>query len=162
MTGATDTQAMPTPEEALALLSPYRGQQGRFRDELGNSGVRALWVLSEGSPTTGAEFLGYKSYSPVSKDFERVGLPSRKRNWSDPTAGWQKFDNEPELDDLRARYLNQTGGTERALEVTWMVPGGTEYARLVCVSDLHYGERSMDYQRWLDLRDWIAENPDVR
>lgn len=161
MSGA-DGQTLPSPEEALALLEPFRGQQGRFREELGKLGIRALWVLSDGSPTTGAEFLGYKSFSPVSKDFAELGLPTRKRNWADPTDGWQRFDNEPSTDDIRAQYLNATGGTERALEVYWRVPKDTEYARLVCVADLHYGEASMDYQRWLDLRDWIAEHDDVR
>jgi UDP-2,3-diacylglucosamine pyrophosphatase LpxH len=153
---------LPTREEALALLEPYRGQQGRYRDELGNLGKRALWVLADGSPTTGAEFLGYKSYSPISEDFQSVGLTTRKRNHADPTAGWRRFDNEPEIDDIRAAYLNATGGTEHALEYFWTVPAGTEYARLICVSDLHYGEASMDYRRWLDLRDWIGEHPDAR
>lgn len=156
------TQALPSPEEARALLEPFRGQQGRFREELGNLGIRALWVLVDGSPQSGAEFLGYKSSSSISTDFSRLDLPSRKRNWADPTDGWRKFDNEPDTEDLRAHYLNMTGGTERALEVYWQVPKGTEYARLICVSDLHYGERSMDYQRWLELRDWIGENPEVR
>ncbi len=159
---SSSREGLPTPEAALKLLEPYRGRKGRFRAELGEEGIRALWVVAEGSPTGGAEFLGYKSYAPVSKDFAALDLPTRKRDWSDPQAGWQRFDNEPNTDDLRAQYLNATGGTEQALEVYWRVPKGSEYARLVCVADLHYGEAAMDYRRWLDLRDWIGEHPDVR
>ncbi len=153
---------LPTREEALALLEPYRGQQGRYRDELGNLGKRALWVLADGSPTTGAEFLGYKSYSPISEDFASVDLPTHKRNWNEPTAGWQRFDNEPTLEGKRAAYLAATGTIERAPLVEWEVPDGTEYARLILTGDTHYGAKAMDYRRWLDLRDWIAEHPEVR
>lgn len=153
---------LPTREEAMALLEPYRGKQGRYRDELGDEGKRALWVLSNGSPTTGAEFLGYRSYSPVTVDFQDVGLPVHKRNHAEPTEGWRRFDNEPEVSDIRFDYLNATGGVERAFDYEWTVTQGTEYARLICVSDLHYGEAAMDYRRWLDLRDWIADHPDVR
>jgi hypothetical protein len=156
------TQGLPSAAEALAMLEPYRGRKGAYRDALGDEGKRALWVLAEGSPTSAQEFLGYVSSAQVRRDFESVALDNVRRDWSDPTAGWTRFDNAPTVDDLRAQYLNMTGGTERALDVYWRVPKGTEYARLVCVSDLHYGERSMDYQRWLDLRDWIGANPDVR
>ena len=159
MSGAAD---LPTPEEAHQLLEPYRGELGRYREELGNLGVRALHVLANGSPTTGAEFLGYAHPAGISKAFAELDLPVRRRNWADPTDGWRKFDNDPDLAEIRAHYLNATGGTERALDVYWQVPSGTEYARLVCVADLHYGERSMDYQRWIDLRDWIGDNPEVR
>lgn len=150
-----------TRDEALALLEPYRGRKGAYR-EVGEVGIRALHVLANGSPSSAQEFLGYRSKAQVLRDWRRCGLDSHKRDWSDPTGGWRRFDNEPSIDDLRARLLNATAGAERALPVSWTVPRGTEYARLICVSDLHYGERAQDYARWLALRDWIADNPDVR
>jgi|LSQX01.2.fsa_nt_gb hypothetical protein len=159
---SSSREGLPTPEEALKLLEPYRGRKGRFRAELGEEGIRALWVVAAGSPTTGAEFLGYKSYAPVSADFAKLDLPTRKRDWSDPQAGWQRFDNELSIDDKRQAYLLATGSIERAPLVEWVVPDGTEYAVLIVLGDTHYGEASMDYRRWLDLCDWIGEHPHVR
>ncbi len=162
MQNGADAQELPSPDEARELLKPFRGQQGRFREELGNLGIRALWVLVEGSPQSGAEFCGYASSSSVSEDFSRLGLPSRKRNWADPTDTWQRFDNELTLDEKRQEYLLATNSIERAPLVEWTVPDGTEYATLIATGDTHYGAKAMDYRRWLDLRDWIAENPHVR
>jgi len=151
-----------TPQEALEALRPFAGQKGRFREVLGDHGVLMAHLAFDGSPTSAAEFFGYVSSSQMKKDFARVGLAARKRDWTDPTSGWHRFSNEATTDDLRARLLNATGGVERALPVPWTVPRDTEYARLICVSDLHYGERAQDYARWLALRDWIVANPDVR
>ena len=151
-----------TPDEALDLLEPYRGRKGHYLRDLGEAGARALWLISEGSPTTGGEFCGYAEPRPVAMAFAKYDLPILKRDCADAQAGWVRRDNEPTLEDLRARYLTTTCGHDRALEYDWALPRDTEYARLVCVADLHYGEAAMDYERWLALRDWIGENADVR
>lgn len=151
-----------TRDEALEALRPYRGRKGRFREELGDHGILMAHLAFDGSPTNAAEFFGYASKSQMTRDFARMGLAVHKRDASDPTAGWRRFDNEPTVEELRARLRNATSGVEHALEVSWTVPRGTEFARLICVADLHYGEHAQDYARWEALRDWIAANPDVR
>jgi len=150
--------------EALQELEPYRGKKGKLKRELGDRGGLLLHLLAEGSPTTAAEFLGYHGGSKrdIGKWWQKLGLPIVKRDCSTAVAPWQRFAGEPTVDEIRARYLNATGGADRALTYNWVVPNSTEYARLVCVADLHYGEAAMDYERWLKLRDWIGENPDVR
>ena len=66
------------------------------------------------------------------------------------------------VDEMRQQYLVDTRGPDEAIEYRWKLAEGAEYAELVTVADLHYGHQAMDYPRWLKLRDWIGENPDVR
>lgn len=173
MTGTmTDTEAL-TIGKALKLLEPFRGLRGEYRKALGDLGDRALHVVANGSPMQAVEFLGYArtSRSFIGERWRKLGLATHKRDWTDPEQGWQGVAGDAgdagaeaarNIADLRADYRRQTSIVERAHEVTWTVPSGTEFVRLICVSDLHYGARAMDYPRWLDMRDWIAGNPDVR
>lgn len=158
-------EELPSYEDAADILEPYRGARTAYYDDLGEAGVKALYVLARGSPTAAAEFLGFasNSVSTVSRRFKEFGLVVRKRDYTEIQAGsWRRFDRDEALDDTRAAYLTATSGAERALEYHWTVKAGTEYASLICVADLHYGHQAMDYLRWLELRDWIGENPDVR
>lgn len=151
-----------TRDHARTLLEPYRGERGKLKADLGQYGVALLWLQSEGSPTSGAEFLGYKhGVSQVSRWFAAVGLDTVKRNWADPKSGggWMP---QTETDAIRERYLADTGTVATAHCVEWQVPRGEEFARLIAVADLHYGSPEMDYQRWLKMRDWIAGEKHVR
>ena len=158
-------------KNAQERLAPYRGLKGRYREELGaEEGNRLLHTLCGGSPRGATEFLGYapSSYSNITRYWQALDLPINRRDWSNPVDGWSTAaieaieDANQDLDDLEARYLKATSVVERAHEVRWTVDPGTEYTHMICVSDLHYGTRAMDLGRWLKLRDWIGEHPDVR
>lgn len=154
---------LPTEETALAMLEKYRGKRGKFKKDLGNKGVAALWVLANGSPLSAIEYLGYskQSIKHISKLFNEVGLEVRRR---EPYGyGWSRYPNqEKTVDDIRAQYLDATAGPEKAYECVWYLPNTCGHASLVTVSDIHYGHKAVDYARWLKLRDWIEDNPDVR
>lgn len=158
---------LPTKEEAQGLLGEYRGTKGKYKKDLGDDGVRALWVLCEGSPSSAMEFLGYSpdTESYLSRVFKSVGLePIQRDRYSNE---WARYPNQHQtIDDIRARYLYATQGPETAYQYDWHVPNAVAddpgYVTLVTVSDLHYGHAAMDYQRWLKLRNWIGDNPHVR
>jgi len=155
---------LPTYEEAAEIVEAYRGKRRAVFDDLGDVGLRAVYVIADGSPTTAAEFLGYapSSNGLMGRRFQKAGLPSRRRDTGQVAPPFRRFERDKELDEVRATYLSDTSGAEKALEHRWKLAPGTEYARLITVSDLHYGHQAMDYSRWLKLRDWIGENPDVR
>ena len=119
-----------------------------------------LWLFADGSPTTAAEFLGYGSAgrTDTSKEFQRLGLACKRRD----SGASSQFEGGLTIDEWRELYLRETSKRELAHLFDWPVPRGTEYGTLVVVSDLHYGPAEMDFRRWLDLRDWIAEHPHVR
>lgn len=143
----------------LALIEEYRDQRGALKRELGADGLRALYAVCNGSPTTACEFLGYKSnyVTNISKDWRKLGLAPQRREpcGSDGSDGIGP-------DDWRALMRKQATAKEKAHVVDWEVPRGHDFVPLVGVSCLHYGNRDMDYPRWEALRDWIAENEHVR
>ena len=149
-------------------LEPYRSKQGKLL----RSGDRRrlllddLHHLCDGSPAAACEYLGYApgSASNIARYWTEMGLETTKRNHAVTSefVTYKGFVGGEDADAKRKRYLAVTGRIEYAPVREWVVPKGTEYARLIGVSDLHYGPPEMDYRRWLDLRDWIAENPDVR
>lgn len=154
---------LPTEENALKMLEKYRGQRGKYKQDLGDEGVAALWVLCNGSPLSAAEFLGYsrKSLHHISKTFAASGLEVCRREQHDYV--WSRYpQQEKTVDDIRKQYLDATAGPEMAYEYNWYLPNDLKHATLITVSDIHYGHKAVDYGRWLKLRDWIHDNPHVR
>ena len=159
-------------DKLLDELEPYRGRQSALAKELGQPGVYLLWRLCHGSPTEGAEFLGYNARSGgrsvVATLYTQAQLPIAKaagwtkRHGEDAEAAQSAFSGERTVEQRRDDYLHATGKRERAPVHEWRIPTTHEYAQLITVSDLHYGPAEMDYARWLKLRDWIAENKHVR
>ena len=82
---------LPTEENALKMLEKYRGQRGKYKQDLGDEGVAALWVLCNGSPLSAAEFLGYsrKSLHHISKTFAASGLEVCRREQHDYV--WSRY-----------------------------------------------------------------------
>ena len=144
-------------------LAQYQGQKGKLKRNLGDEGMRMLWLMCGGSPTEMAEFLGYGSISgapAMSRECGRLDLPTQKRNWA--TSGDETFEGGLSVNDWREHYRKETGKREKACVYDWELPKGAEWGVLVGISDLHLGPPEMDYGRWERLRDWIAENPHVR
>ena len=138
-------------------LEPYRGTRGRIFQDLGNEVIERLHQLFDGNPSSVAEFLGVH-YSNVGKRFGIAGLQTRKR---DP---WLRFQGDASLADKRGLYLKHCSRIETALRFALKPDFGEKadpYATLICVSDLHFGSSEFDYPRFLKLRDWIGEHPQV-
>ena len=151
---------MATSDSLVAYIEPYRGKRGELKRKLGSEGLRILWIVCNGSPATACEWLGYDPRtqgSNLSKEWRSLGLETQKR---EPWGGDDGMGMT--TDDWRAQMCKIASQREKAPIFDWDVPRGHEYVPLVGVSCLHYGNKDMDYPRWLALRDWIKDNPEVR
>jgi len=154
-------------DEIVRKLEPYRGQRRKLKDALGDEGLRMLHShpAVRGSPTFAARFLGYseRSRGRITNWWRQIGLRTVKADYAarerEVADG---FRDGMTLDDWEKSYLKQTSRIEAAPVFEWRVKRGTEYGILCLVGDLHYGSDAVDIPRWLKLRDWIAQNPDVR
>lgn len=149
------------------LMEPYRGKRGLLKKDLGPDGVRMLHAHPEvnGSPTAAAEFLGYEQSSAAnfSKEFTMLGLPSNKRDWALHEQEVRNgFLGGLTTQEKLAAYLQETARPEMAPVFDWTLPQGTEYGRLIPLSDVHWGAHETDATRFCRLVEWIADNPDVR
>lgn len=158
---------MATTEE---LLEPYRGQRGALKRALGIDGLRLLHAHPEvqGSPVAGCEFLGYSKTSArvVTDGWAILGLPVGKRDWARHAAQVERdaYSGELSAADKLSRYIEDTSKPERAPVFDWTLPtkGSDDYARLVTISDIHWGSYETDAARFVRLCDWIGEHPEVR
>lgn len=149
-------------EKALHdILEPYRNKKGKLREAMGDKGLRLLVEYVGPSPTACCEFLGYAKTTRgrMGKWLRAAGVNTQRRNHQLDTG---RFEGGTTIDDLREHYLAETNRRERAPRIDWEIPRGQDEAKLILVSDLHYGHPAMDYQRWLELRDWIGEHETVR
>jgi len=97
-----------TPEEAHALLKPYWGKQGLYREELGDWGEQLLWKAAEGSPTNAVRIVDYSPQSKgnISVRWRKLGLPIHRR-WGNAAEHNREEPEQEELpepiDDFAAR-----------------------------------------------------------
>ncbi len=143
------------------MLNDYRGKRGLIR-ELGDEGWIELHEKCHGSPMLAKEFLGYVGSTTIRRAWKRLGLANRLPG--------SVLVNEPlvvgeeprDIADIREIYLGVTAKADEAPHYQWQVGREEEYAQLIFTGDWQYGSPEMDYRRFLALRDWILETPDVR
>lgn len=169
--GATAVQVRQWMEEqigltlasARALLKPHVGRKGAYREALGKLGEYALWLVSEASPETARETVGYATASMLSERWPDYNLPIVKRTtiegspWDAVESGYVA---DLSGDDLHKYYLKATGGVDKPLVHDPITVAG-DFLELDLVADSHFGPRSMDYARWCAWTDRVRERPDL-
>lgn len=148
----------------------YKGTKDKFFKETGEEGLKWLYNYEffpgvSGNSQVASEWLGYTTRKPVARRWRAIGLEPRGRSASrvevmnDPYIQWSA---DKSLDEIEKEYLKQTGAKELALNFDWKLPKKEEFGILIPISDLHLGNISCDYEKFLNLIEWIEDTDNVR
>jgi len=76
-----------------------------------------------------------------------------------PGQQYERFDNAPDIDELRDWYLDVTDREEHALDIEVTLQENERY-NCVMASDIHIGPAECAYSKWLSLLEWVLAEPD--
>ena len=148
----------------------YKGSKEKFFKETGDEGLRWLYGYEfvptiSGNSQVCAEWLGYVDRKTVASRWRKIGLEPRGRSSSREHIKdniFLQWSEDKSLIQIEDEYLKQTGARELALQFDWKLSKKQEFGILVPISDLHLGNISCDYEKFITLIEWIKDTENVR